>query len=190
MWGWKGAFAYRWSFHDKLNTAVLRLRRNSPLGHFILRSAVKSGFDFHPFEVTKYLKEARLEGLLTRLPDAMFDSAWLNMEGFSEFFETPLVDAGVPQALGYTGFFQGAFSYHFHNSWWMPVDAARNFSDLGPRFPSSPSPDETADIQDRRDLDWSTILKRTFESYIRVEIPNMYGEWLVWDDAEKNNDDN
>lgn len=33
---------------------------------------------------------------------------------------------------------------------------------------------------DRRDLDWSAVLKRTFESYIRGERPNMYGEWIYW----------
>jgi len=33
---------------------------------------------------------------------------------------------------------------------------------------------------DKRDLDWSTVLKRTFESYIRGERPNMYGEWIQW----------
>lgn len=33
---------------------------------------------------------------------------------------------------------------------------------------------------DKTDLDWSTVIKRTFEAYIRGERPNMYGEWLVW----------
>jgi len=33
---------------------------------------------------------------------------------------------------------------------------------------------------DRRDLDWATVLKRTFEAYIRGERPNMYGEWIHW----------
>jgi WD repeat and SOF domain-containing protein 1 len=33
---------------------------------------------------------------------------------------------------------------------------------------------------DKRDLDWSTVMKRTFEGYIRGETPNMYGEWLDW----------
>lgn len=33
---------------------------------------------------------------------------------------------------------------------------------------------------DKRDLDWSTVLKRTFEAYIRGERPNMYGEWIEW----------
>ncbi|KAJ7729529.1 hypothetical protein DFH07DRAFT_756761 [Mycena maculata] len=191
MWGWKGAFAYRWSFHDKYNTAVLRLRKNSALGHFLLRTAVKNGFDFHPFEITKYLKEARLDNLLTRLPDAMFDGAWLNMEGyqrdrppqpfftaFQDFFVTPLVDSGAPQALGFQGFFSGAYSYHFHNSWWTPVDPARNWPDLGPNFEKSIDFDDNA--EDRRDLDWSTVLKRTFEAYIRGDIPNQYGEYLLW----------
>jgi len=33
---------------------------------------------------------------------------------------------------------------------------------------------------DKRDLDWATILKRTFDGYIRGERPNMYGEWIQW----------
>lgn len=33
---------------------------------------------------------------------------------------------------------------------------------------------------DKRDLDWATVLKRTFEAYVRGERPNMYGEWLRW----------
>lgn len=33
---------------------------------------------------------------------------------------------------------------------------------------------------DKRDLDWSVVIKRTFEAYIRGEAPNMYGEWVKW----------
>ena len=36
------------------------------------------------------------------------------------------------------------------------------------------------DVGDKRDLDWATVLKRTFEAYIRGERPNMYGEWVQW----------
>jgi WD repeat and SOF domain-containing protein 1 len=36
------------------------------------------------------------------------------------------------------------------------------------------------EVGDKRDLDWATVLKRTFEAYIRGEQPNMYGEWLRW----------
>ena len=48
----------------------------------------------------------------------------------------------------------------------------------------SPPPDyqdnEDSVEDDRRDLDWATVLKRAFESYIRGERPNMYGEALRW----------
>ena len=64
-----------------------------------------------------------------------------------------------------------------------PFDPTRNWPDLGPRFAqeirkaagywSSPR------IPDQH-LSWSAILKRTFESYIRGDRPNMYGEWLEW----------
>jgi WD repeat and SOF domain-containing protein 1 len=35
-------------------------------------------------------------------------------------------------------------------------------------------------LNEKRDLDWATVLKRTFEAYIRGEAPNMYGEWISW----------
>jgi len=80
---------------------------------------------------------------------------------------------------------------------WKPFDPARNWPDLGPKFVEGErkirvnlrgvqkskvlvQEDEDTVNQDRRDLDWATVLKRTFESYIRGERPNMYGEWLEW----------
>jgi DDB1- and CUL4-associated factor 13 len=39
---------------------------------------------------------------------------------------------------------------------------------------------DEGDEGDKTDLDWSAVIKRTFEAYIRGERPNMYGEWLVW----------
>jgi DDB1- and CUL4-associated factor 13 len=80
MWGWKGAYAYRWSRLPKYNTAVLHMNKGSALGTFLFRTALKNGFDFHPWTVSRYTKDAYLEGLLLRLPDALFDSAWLNTE--------------------------------------------------------------------------------------------------------------
>ncbi len=127
-----------------------------------------------------------------------------------------MTESAAPQALGFDGFFRGAYSYHFHNYWyvtkvaqtnaslmisyrWKPFDPARNWPDLGRRFEASEQTaraalrnaskggyssvaEEEGDSveQDRRDLDWATVLKRTFESYIREERPNMYGEWLKW----------
>ncbi|EAU84066.2 snoRNA binding protein [Coprinopsis cinerea okayama7 len=229
LWGWKGAFAYRWSRLPKYNTAVLRMNKNSALGSFLFRTALKNGLDFHPMTVSRYTADAQLEGLLLRLPDALFDSAWLNTEDyqrdrppqpyfteFKDLFETPQQSSASPQALGFRGFFRGAYSYHFHNFWWKPFDPARNWPDLGPRFKATeevahaslrkakvktagavgltgiaaqtPTSSTTEEIppylitpgKDKRDLDWSTVLKRTFEAYLRGETPNMYGEWLVW----------
>lgn len=206
LWGWKGAFAYRWSYHEDYNTAVLHLNKGSALGSFLFRTALKNGFDFHPVAVSKYLKEAHLENLLLRVPDALFDPAWLNTEGyqverptypffagFADFFDTPEVQSAAPQVVGFEGFFRGAFSYHFHNFWWKPFDPARNWPDLGPKFAGGEraaraaanphaDPDDWSEkiSDDKRDLDWATVLKRTFEAYIRGERPNMYGEWLRW----------
>ncbi|KAF9022949.1 hypothetical protein BDZ89DRAFT_956120 [Hymenopellis radicata] len=221
LWGWKGAFAYRWSRLEKYNTAVLHLNKGSALGTFLFRTALKNDLDFHPMTVSRYTKDAHMEGLLLRLPDALFDSAWLNTEyyqrdrppqpyftDFGDFFDTPSQSSAAPESLGFDGFFKGAFSYHFHNYWWKPFDPARNWPDLGSRFfegertarlalkreqdstsvagsqvqeqqqPLEFGEDKISD--DQRDLDWATVLKRTFESYIRGERPNMYGEWLLW----------
>lgn len=35
---------------------------------------------------------------------------------------------------------------------------------------------------DERDLSWATVLKRTFEAFLRGERPNMYGEWINWEE--------
>ncbi|PIL31558.1 hypothetical protein GSI_06260 [Ganoderma sinense ZZ0214-1] len=211
LWGWKGAFAYRWSRLERYNTAVLKLNKGSALGTFLFRTALKNGLDFHPMTVSRYTKDAALEPLLLRLPDALFDSAWLNTEDyqrerppqpyfteFGDFFFTPKDKSAAPHALGFNGFFRGAYSYHFHNFWWQPFDASRNWPDLGSRFingeraarsqaeaKEAPTTDRTEFPEelvadDKRDLDWSTVLKRTFEAYVRGEVPNMYGEWIKW----------
>ncbi|KAF9450044.1 snoRNA binding protein [Macrolepiota fuliginosa MF-IS2] len=211
MWGWKGAFAYRWSRLPKYNTAVLRMHKGSALGTFLFRTALKNGLDFHPMTVSRYTADAHLEGLLLRLPDALFDSAWLNTENyqrdrppqpyfteFGNFFDTPVQNSAAPQALGFRGFFRGAYSYHFHNFWWKPFDPTRNWPDLGSRFKPGEDAAKAALVKDgkltaaeaeaggkdvlsdKRDLDWSAVLKRTFEAYVRGERPNMYGEWVQW----------
>ena len=89
---------------------------------------------------------------------------------------------------------------------WTPFDRARNYPDLGPRFaegerraknilalasiasttkakkskkPANDKEDVKEGIEPW-DLPWGSVLKRTFEAYIRREAPNMYGEWLEW----------
>ncbi|GAA5967555.1 hypothetical protein JCM3765_007392 [Sporobolomyces pararoseus] len=266
LFNWHGAFAYRWSRLERYNTAVLKMARNSAIGNFIFKTAVANGLDFHPMTVSRYTKDAAVEGLLLRLPDALFDPAWLNTEyyqrdrppqpyfkRFEDFFDTPKEISADAVATGFEGFFKGAFSYHFHNFWWKPFDPSRNFPDLGPRFapgerlargldlaaklksdpnrhaphiatdstgpsPTKPSkegitgkdnspaptggskerssynwgddPRDFRDLdwsneeveEDERDLSWATVLKRTFEAFLRGERPNMYGEWINWED--------
>jgi WD repeat and SOF domain-containing protein 1 len=76
------AFTYRWSRLPAYNTAVLRLRRGSALGSFILRSALLHDLNLHPMAITRYLTDAGLDPMLARLPDALFDPAWLNVRLF------------------------------------------------------------------------------------------------------------
>ncbi|OBZ79609.1 hypothetical protein A0H81_00849 [Grifola frondosa] len=217
LWGWRGAYAYRWSWEDRYNTAVLKLNKGSALGTFFFQTALQNGLDFHPTTITRYLKESYMERLLYRIPDALFDPAWLSTDhrkplpwtrkyfqrdrppqpfftDFDQFFNTPADVSGAPHALGIEGFFRGAYLYHYHNEWWKPFDSRRFWPDLGPRFGEieriaqaavanktfPPEPLQHWVKHDKRDLDWSTVLKRTFEAYIRGERPNMYGEWLRW----------
>jgi len=62
------------------------------------------------------------------------------------------------------------------------VAAARSVTTTGPTKPIPLVPeDQDKDLEsDKRDLDWSTVMKRTFEGYVRGERPNMYGEWIEW----------
>lgn len=82
LWNWHGQFAYRWSFHQKYNTAVLKLHKGSALGSFLFKTALENGLDFHPMTVSRYLKDADLDRLLFRIPDALFDPAWINFEKY------------------------------------------------------------------------------------------------------------
>jgi WD repeat and SOF domain-containing protein 1 len=130
LWNYRGQFAYRWSWHQKYNTAVLKLHKGSALSTFLFKTALENGLDFHPMTVSRYLKDAGLDKLLVRIPDALFDPAWLNMERyqrdrppfpyfpeFSVFFSNDKFDTAGPEQLGFDGFFRGSYSYHFHNFW-------------------------------------------------------------------------
>jgi len=46
---------------------------------------------------------------------------------FEQFFDTPSTDSAAPQALGFEGFFRGAYSYHFHNFWYILLFIPCNF---------------------------------------------------------------
>ena len=80
--------------------------------------------------VWQYLSRAKLDGLLLRAPDALFDPAWLNTEyyqrdrppfpyftRFEDFFQPSNETAISPLVTGVEHFFRGAFAYHWHNQW-------------------------------------------------------------------------
>ena len=60
----------------------LHMNKRSALGTFVIRTALRNGLDFHPMSVHSYIQDASLDGLLLRLPDALFDPAWLNTEDY------------------------------------------------------------------------------------------------------------
>ena len=82
LFGWRGAFGYRWSRLPLYNTAVLKMSRGSAIGSWVFRTAVANGLDFHPMTLSRYTKDAGVDGLILRLPDALFDPPWLNVEDF------------------------------------------------------------------------------------------------------------
>ena len=43
------------------------------------------------------------------------------MHRFGDFFFTPREKSAAPHALGFNGFFKGAYSYHFHNFWYVLI---------------------------------------------------------------------
>ncbi|SCZ96127.1 BZ3500_MvSof-1268-A1-R1_Chr8-1g10023 [Microbotryum saponariae] len=195
LFSWRGAFAYRWSRLNLYNTAVLKMDRKTALSHFIVRTSVENGFDFHPMSVAHYTQNAKTRNLLKMLPDALFDPAWLNTENFQrdrpaqpyfkkfeDFFQPPKKGRGGPAT--FDSFFKGAFSYHYHNFWWQPFDPVRNYPDLDPKV-------ERASLsgQEQGEMSWSTMLKRHFEAFIRAEERNMYGEMIDLRPEETDDDD-
>jgi WD repeat and SOF domain-containing protein 1 len=100
LWGYRGAFAYRWSRLPDYNTAILKVNKGSALGTFLLRTALRNGMDLHPMTIWRYVKDAGLEWLLYRLPDALFDPAWLNTEKYQrDRPPTPYFTLWVPLSL-------------------------------------------------------------------------------------------
>ncbi|KAM0792939.1 hypothetical protein ACM66B_002698 [Microbotryomycetes sp. NB124-2] len=201
LFNYPGSFAYRWSRLPLYNTAVLKMQRGSMTGEWLFETAVENGNDFHPMTLSRYTRDAGMDGLIVRLPDALFDPPWLNVENyqrdrpafpsfksFEDFFSHPAtndIESGLPSStLGFESFFRGAFSYHWHNFWWKPFDVDRNFPDLdrSKRFgETNVARDDHDDEDDHKDLSWSQVVKRTFESFVRGETPNMYGEWIHYE---------
>lgn len=73
IWNYRAAFATRAS---DSSIAVLKLNRQSALGTFILRTALRHGFDLEPRSIQRYATDARVNELLFSFPDMVADAAY------------------------------------------------------------------------------------------------------------------
>ncbi len=118
-------FAYRWSFTNEFNTAVLRLFPQSNTTSIIMNDARKeqSPDVFYPTSIKSY----RLPTSFKRLPCAFFDPLWLAADdkdqkaikiwkltkNTTETFETVFKQENEISRQGRT-VFNGAFAFHWH----------------------------------------------------------------------------
>ncbi|KAG8807739.1 hypothetical protein FRC17_004290 [Serendipita sp. 399] len=93
------------------------------------------------------------------------------LSGPDEFFE-PVETESPIQQLGISAFFRGSWFYGAQPGRTHSFDRVRQYPDTGHTryLPNS--------LTDERLLPWSTVFKRTYESFLRGQAPNMYGEWL------------
>jgi len=127
---WKHNFAYRWSYLDEYNTAIIGLNRhlNPSINELYTKFKEKTSImkQFHPLEIKKFLNLTNIydSKVLRALHSVIFDPIWLCNDGiidyrtkkadfpcgFTEFFkETQLNLANIEEK-----FFPGAFTYHVH----------------------------------------------------------------------------
>jgi len=105
-------FAYRWSYRDDYNTAVMRLWRNSTVAESMIKGAMRNDMNFHPFKVKDYLIDnevnnqtmKELNEKLYMLPVGLFDPLWLkndkeqdaslspNLDGMNQVFSAEFID--------------------------------------------------------------------------------------------------
>lgn len=121
-------FAYRWSYLNAFNTAVLRLYAKSNVTAIIINRArqTKSAYEFFP----QYLhKRHSLPENFYRLPSAFFDPMWLATDGVDQLtrrewilggdsiaaFRDPLLKKSEISRRG-RHIFDGTFVFHWHSS--------------------------------------------------------------------------
>jgi Glycosyltransferase sugar-binding region containing DXD motif len=133
-------FAYKWSYTDDCNTAIMHWRRQSPTAKTILCNILeRSGSgkntgrlvsDSYPRKVCQQVVEdTNLQ--LKIFPSAFFDPLWIATDtygcaktaaverygvgDFGSFFTTPNVVLHGKDP--FAAFFPGAYTFHWHNQW-------------------------------------------------------------------------
>jgi len=119
-------FAYRWSYTNKYNSAVLGLPRGSPYAKALIEKNGNNDKAYHPYKLPENLAGVKL----IRLPSLLFDPIWLSKDGldkqdrpgkliehFKEFDSKPLKSLTFfsdPTRDSFDDAFPGSFAYHMH----------------------------------------------------------------------------
>lgn len=119
-------FAYHWTYQKGLNTAVMGLKKHSEYG---MRMHAENGGDYYPLRI--------LPGLID-LPTVFFDPLWIMLDTIDRpanvshplpsLLKNTDVDASELKCMftcevddpAMASLFDGAFAYHWHNSWDVP----------------------------------------------------------------------
>lgn len=171
-------WAYRWSFHNYMNTAVLRLRKESEIAKYIIKKAFDNKIKFHPKDITKYLRESKYiynknkndtQTKFLILPTALFDPLWNKHDGydkkimyspkFKNFDDVFKEDKNITLTKKFNNFLPGAYTYHWHNHWNEII----------------------------HEYSWLGIINKEFNDFLCNNKKNVYGE-LILDFGIKTND--
>jgi len=161
-------WAYEWSYHGCLNTAVLRMRTDSMAGKSITKEAPKWRYwshpkwfhgdnPFHPYEILQYVAEGK--GEIKMLPSVVFDPLWLKTEkikshmgelypNFPSFWSLhKWIVVEEPRMMD---FFRGAWSYHWHGG----------------------------GLKGSEMRGWLKLWDSLFDCHLNGNCPNFYGEMM------------
>jgi hypothetical protein len=128
---WNYNFAYKWSFTDGYNTAVMGINKNIDNSIISIYNQILPHCNsitnciafFHPSSISQILAQLNKKSVLIKMNSLLFDPSWLCHDGiidrfnpsqvckFSEFNENVLINVtNFEPSL----FYDGPFTYHMH----------------------------------------------------------------------------
>lgn len=143
---WRGLLGagvvYEWCGHPWANTAICSFsprdsrsllaeaRRRWDAGECRRRTTTSAPDCFHPRELFGFSRPMPVDVLV--LPVWLFDPLWPDVERgrarFESFFDRPAGDLPGfrpehlgPGPLGFEDWWRGAYAYHWHNGWKLPI---------------------------------------------------------------------
>lgn len=110
-------YAYRWSYLDNCNMAVLGLKKGGAVARSMIRDAISNQYKFYSLDSCRYASDRKLP--LHILPVRPFDPIWLIQDGVQEkppgLCVTQFKEAFTKRCPRST--FDGALVYHWHNNY-------------------------------------------------------------------------